>query len=105
MARHSSNQMRNVSLAKLQCRGQWSRTYAAGRTCSHPGCGTPLSKYNPDPTCYPHRPEPDPLRFHGMSFVLCPGCGAVLAAPTGGRRGKAADRTCNECRYATEVLP
>ena len=64
-----ANQMRAVDLAKLQCRGQWSRRYPAGRICAHDGCGTPLSVYNSEAYCYPHRPEPDPLRFHGMSFV------------------------------------
>ncbi len=35
------------------------RTYAEGRVCSHDGCNTRLSTYNPRPTCRSHTP----LRF------------------------------------------
>ena len=102
MTRHTSNTLPNINLANLQCRAQWRRTYPAGRVCAYPGCGTPLSKYNPDSTCYPHRPEPDPLRFHGVSFVTYDGCGAVLGH---GGRVKAVDRVCKRCREDEESAP
>jgi hypothetical protein len=30
------------------------RTFAADRTCAHPGCGTALSMYNRHPWCWQH---------------------------------------------------
>jgi hypothetical protein len=43
-----------------------SRRYAAGRVCSEPGCGTVLSVYNRDATCYAHTPRRTP-RLRGRT--------------------------------------
>ena len=94
MTRHDSNRMPNLDLAKLQCRAQWSKTYPAGRECYV--CGMALSKYNPDATCYQHRPEPDFLRYHGMSFALCGECGVVMGRSR--RERLRVEGICQECR-------
>ena len=92
MTRHASNELPHIDLAFMRCEAQWPRTYPAGRECYV--CGTALSKYNPDSTCYQHRPEPDWLKYHGCRFSLCEHCGAVM-----GHAGRVkVERTCTECR-------
>lgn len=51
-------------------------THPSGRVCSHPGCDTQLSMYNPESTCDLHRPEPD-MTYYGRTFRLCQ-CGVVI---------------------------
>ena len=92
MTRHSSNELPHIDLAYMRCEAQWRKTYPAGRECYV--CGTALSKYNPEATCYAHRPEPDFLRYHGCSFAVCNECGVVMEH--GGR--VRVERTCLECR-------
>ena len=92
MTRHSSNELPHMDLAYMRCEAQWRKTYPAGRECYV--CGTALSKYNPEATCYAHRPEPDFLRYHGCSFAVCNECGVVMEH--GGR--VKVERTCTECR-------
>lgn len=40
-------------------------TYPPGRICTHPDCTTPLTRYNPRPTCYTHTPPHYP-RVRGI---------------------------------------
>jgi hypothetical protein len=93
MTPSDDNRMRTINLANLQCRAQWTKSYSAGRTCIWPGCTTVLSIYNPEDTCGPHRPEPDWLRYHGMSFDACPACGTVMARAGRSKR----ERVCPHC--------
>jgi hypothetical protein len=53
------------------------KTYPAGRVCAWPTCKVRLSVYNPDATCYAHRPEPS-LYYCGHRFRICAGCGSVI---------------------------
>jgi len=53
------------------------KSYPAGRVCDHDGCDTVLSKYNPEPYCAAHEPEPDWV-YDGLSFGFCEDCGEVI---------------------------
>lgn len=43
-------------------RSERPKVSAAGRVCAVPGCGTVLSRYNPDSTCLHHQKGPSPRR-------------------------------------------
>lgn len=39
-------------------------THPPGRVCSHPGCDTRLSTYNPATTCYRHDQGPTDVAYY-----------------------------------------
>jgi len=53
--------------------------YAAGRVCSVPGCGTVLTRYNPNTTCYRHDgadyPEDEAIEMIVFGGKICSECG------------------------------
>ena len=53
------------------------KTYARGRRCTHDGCKTILSRYNPGTMCGPHKATPDLMVFTDAIIFgekLCPTC-------------------------------
>lgn len=68
------------------------RTYPAGRTCAHDGCGTVLSVYNPTTYCGAHEPEPD-WCYDRWKFALCRICGSLIEI----KRHRVAGEFCRAC--------
>ena len=59
------------------------RTYDGGRVCAHEGCGTVLSRYNPDAYCDVHEDEQYDPRTLAMDYTEdgkrpCSKCGRLL---------------------------
>ena len=72
------------------------RTYGKGRVCSHDGCTTVLSSYNPDDFCYLH----DAGGAHDPAadeWWRCGECGDQFPAETTKRDGR-----CPPCYRAKE---
>lgn len=72
-------------------------TYGSDRACSHDGCTTRLSKYNPEDTCSVHTVVDEPLTamtYYGITFCQCRRCGQVKET----RDFPSGDTTCTACR-------
>ena len=88
------------------------KTYQEGRVCSHDGCTTVLSRYNPDPYCGAHTPAKDWLRYCGYSFKPCAGCGELIKAGTKGNLcrpcctdAQVAGPLARRCRHCGRTFP
>ena len=92
---NAKTRLPDFDLAALQCRSRWPQQHPRGRRCTV--CDTPLSRYNPDETCFQHRPEP-PLEYCGHRFKLCSECGCVMLMRSKADTGAG---TCHECREVT----